>query len=157
MTMHLRSLILPMALSLGVAFAAPAVAKKHSPPPIAIPAPPAGKGQVVFFRPANRVMGRFVRLPVHEGATGVGVLGNGAYFIRVVEPGPHVFTTELKAVDRLSLEVEAGETYYVEQTMGVGIVAGPPHLALADPSQFQRQKLKLSTRKAKDLRRKRDR
>ena len=150
MTVHLRNLMLPMSLALSVASAGPAMAKKHSFEPNRIAAPPAGKGQVVFFRPAQKVMGRFIRLPVREDDAGVTTLGNGAYFVDVVEPGPHVFTTELKLVARLPLEVEAGQTYYVRQTMGVGLVAGPPHLTLAGPAEFERLKLKPSTRKPSD-------
>ena len=156
MSVHLRSFILPVALSMGVAVAAPALAKKHPHPPVLIPAPPAGKGQVVFFRPANRVMGRFIGLPVRDGDVGIGTLGNGTYVVHVVDPGPHVFTTRLKVTDRLPLEVEAGETYYVEQTMGVGLVAGHPHLAPVERADFEALKLKPSTRKAKDLKRKRE-
>jgi hypothetical protein len=157
MTMHLRKLILPLSVALSVGVAAPALAKKHPRPPVLIPAPPPGKGQVVFFRPANRVMGRFIGLPVRDGDAGIGTLGNGSYVVHVVEPGPHVFTTRLKVTDRLPLEVEAGETYYVEQTMGVGLVAGHPRLTPAERADFEALKLKPSTRKAKDLKRKRER
>jgi len=155
MTIHLRSLILPASLVLGVALAAPAVAKKHPREPIQIAAPPAGRGQVVFFRPAKQ-LGRFIRLPVREGDTGIAELGPGSYAVLTVDPGPHVFTTHLKTTDRLALDVDAGETYFVEQTMGVGLVAGPPHLTQVEPGAFERLKLKPTAKKAKDLKPKRD-
>jgi hypothetical protein len=95
-------------------------------------------------------MGRFIKLPVREGDRGLGALGNGSYLVYVADPGRHVFTTELRAVDDLAVEVEAGQTYYVRQTMGVGLVAGNPHLTPADPAEFEALRLKASTRKLTD-------
>jgi hypothetical protein len=39
--------------------------------------------------------------------------------------------------------------------MGVGLVAGPPHLTPAQPGEFERLKLKPSTRKASNRKPKR--
>lgn len=115
-----------------------------------ISAPPAGKGQVVFFRPSN-MMGMALSFSVHEGDAGIGKLGNGSYFVHVVDPGAHLFTIQSEVTDKLTLEVDAGETYYVKQTIGVGIVAGRPHLTPAEQGEFERLKLKASTKKATDL------
>lgn len=112
--------------------------------------PPSGKGQVVFFR-QSKLVGAALSFSVHEGETGIGKLGNGSYFIQVSDPGPHTFTTQSEAVDRLTLEVEAGETYYVKQSIGVGVVMGRPHLAPSDSAEFEKSKVKLSTKKASDL------
>jgi hypothetical protein len=166
MTIHLRNVILPAALALSVASVAPAMAQEPAKPAEAakppepakgsvetsgrISAPPAGKGQVVFFRPGN-MMGMALSFSVHEGDTGIGKLGNGSYFVYVTDPGPHLFTIQSEATDRLTLEVDVGETYYVKQTIGVGIVAGRPHLAPAEQGDFERLKLKESTKKPSDL------
>lgn len=117
--------------------------------------PPAGKGQVVFFRPSN-MMGMALSFSVHEGDAGIGKLGNGSYFVHVVEPGQHLFTIQSEVTDKLTLEVDAGETYYVKQTIGVGIVAGRPHLTPAEQAEFERLKLKASTKKPTDLKSKGD-
>ncbi len=136
------------------ATAAPAT----TPPPAAaaptlpngLTAPPAGKGQVVFFRPFN-MMGMALSFSVHEGAAGIGKLGVGSYFVYVGDPGPHTFTIQSEATDSVNMEIEAGETYYVKQTLGMGIVMGRPHLAMTDEATFAAKSLKLSSMKATDL------
>jgi hypothetical protein len=112
--------------------------------------PPTGKGQVVFFRP-SKFSGAALSFSVHEGDKGVGKLGNGSYFIDVSDPGAHTFTIQSEAKDSLTLEVEAGETYYVKQTIGMGIVMGRPHLSPVTKEEFDASKLKLSTKKPSDL------
>jgi hypothetical protein len=115
-----------------------------------VPAPPAGKGQVVFFRP-SRFGGMALSFSVHEGDTGVGKLGNGSYFVLVADPGPHAYSIQSEATDTLNLEVEAGETQYVQQTIGVGILMGRPHLTPSDQAAFDKLSLKVSEKKASDL------
>jgi len=116
-----------------------------------VPAPPAGKGQVVFFRP-SRFVGMALSFSVHEGDTGIGKLGNGSYFIQVDDPGPHTFTIQSEVTDALHLEVEAGETQYVQETLGVGIMAARPHLTPSDKATFDGMpNLKLSDKKPTDL------
>jgi hypothetical protein len=133
--------------------AASPAAPTSAPPATAgrIPAPPEGKGQVVFFRP-SRFVGAALSFSVHEGDTGVGKLGNGSYFVLVAEPGPHAYSIQSEATDTLNTEVEPGETQYVQQTIGVGIMMGRPHLTPSDQATFDGMKsLKLSTKVASDL------
>src|SRR5581483_10897774 len=105
--------------------------------------PPEGKGQVVFFRPSNFV-GMAVSFSVHDNDKGVAKLGNGSYAVVVADPGPHAYSIQFEAKDTLNMEVEAGETYYVRQTIGMGVVAARPHLTPSDAGEFAKQKLKLS-------------
>ena len=135
--------------------AAPADAKAA---PVAAPtgriaAPPTGKGQVVFFRP-SKYAGWALSFSIHEGDTGVGKLGNGSYFVLVADPGPHTYSIQGEATDTLNLEVEAGETQYVQQTIGIGIVMGRPHLTPSDQATFDHfdpKSMKLSEKKPTDL------
>lgn len=115
-----------------------------------VPAPPEGKGQIVFFRP-SRLAGAALSFSVHEGDAGVGKLGNGSYFVLAADPGPHAYSIQSEAKDTLNVEVEPGETLYVQQTIGVGIMMGRPHLTPSDAATFERLKLKLSTKAASDL------
>jgi len=172
--MTLRQFILPAALLLAAA-SAPAVAQDAQPAPAVeqpapaaeeakpapaekggdeaagrVPPPPAGKGQVVFFRPSN-MMGMALSFSVHEGDKGIGKLGNGSYFVHVADPGAHLFTIQSEVTDKLTLEIDDGETYYVKQTIGVGIVAGRPRLTPSEKGEFDRLKLKPSTKKPTDL------
>jgi len=138
--------------------AAPAEAaetKEAAAPATKVAPPPEGKGQVVFFRPSN-MLGMALSFSVHEGDKGIGKLGNGSYFVHVAEPGPHLFTIQSEVTDKLTLEVDAGETYYVKQTIGVGIVAGRPRLSPAEQGDFERLKLKVSAKKPTDLKPKGD-
>ena len=93
-----------------------------------------------------------VSFSIHEGDTGVGKLGNGSYFIVPEDAGPHTFTIQFEATDTLHLEVDAGETQYVQQTIGVGVVAARPHLTPSDKATFDSMpNLKLSDKKPTDL------
>lgn len=115
-----------------------------------VPAPPSGKGQVVFFR-ASKLAGMALSFSVREGDKGVAKVGNGAYAIVVADPGPHAYTMESEAKDTLNVEVEEGETIYVEHTIGMGIMMGRPHLTPSTQADFDRRaNLKLSTSKPTD-------
>lgn len=152
-------------ISFGAASAQPAAAPADqaapaSPPAAAapsavssgkVPAPPPGKGQIVFFRP-SKFVGMALSYSIHEGDTGIGKLGNGSYFVMVEDPGPHAFTIQGEVTDTLHVEVDAGETQYVQQTLGVGIVAGRPHITPSDKATFDGMpNLKLSEKKPTDL------
>lgn len=101
-----------------------------------VPAPPAGKGQVVFFR-EKKFAGAGVRYKVREGEAELGKLSSGTYFIHVTEPGQHEYTVHSEAKDVLNLEVEEGETYYVIGSVTMGFLAGRPNLSPSDQPTFQ--------------------
>lgn len=107
--------------------------------------PPAGKGQIVFFR-EKKFAGSAVRYKVREGGTELGKLSSGAYFLQVAEPGVHEYTVHSEAKDVLTLEVDAGETYYVQGTLTMGFLAGRPNLSPSDETTFtgMSKKLKLT-------------
>lgn len=50
--------------------------------PVAIPAPPAGKGQIVFFR-TGTLMGAAMGCAVNENGQKISSLGSGRYFVLV--------------------------------------------------------------------------
>ncbi|QSX79515.1 DUF2846 domain-containing protein [Agrilutibacter solisilvae] len=107
-----------------------------------IAAAPADKGQIVFFRP-SKMMGAAIGFKVREGETELGKLRSGKYFVAVVEPGTHVYNVHGETKDELTMEVEAGETYYVQGTLGMGIVAGRPNLGPSDEATFMSLSKKL--------------
>lgn len=112
--------------------------------------PPAGKAEVIFYRPAAYA-GWALSFSVHEGQTGVGKLGNGSYFVYIGDPGEHTFSIQSEATDTLHMELDPDEIYYVKQTIGMGIMMGRPHLTPSDEGSFQLKPLKLSTKKPSDL------
>lgn len=96
-----------------------------------IGAAPEGKGQIVFFRP-SKMMGAAIGFKVREGETELGKLRSGKYFVATVEAGTHEYVVHSEAKDVLTMEVEAGETYYVQGTLSMGIMAGRPNLSPSD-------------------------
>jgi hypothetical protein len=120
--------------------AAAAVARDAAPDdqgPIAIPPPPQGQGQVVFFRGKSRVsVGEWFN--VREDGQVLGKLTNGAYFVRVTPPGVHTFTAKLEPElkDRLSIKVDPGETYFVEGAVTGGLVIGAANLTPSTRERF---------------------
>lgn len=107
--------------------------------------PPPGKGLVVFFRP-SKIIGMAISYKVREGETELGTLSNGKYVVQVADPGKHSYVVHSEAKDTLNLEIEAGETYYVEGTMSMGALVYRPNLVPSDRDSFMRlaPKLKLA-------------
>jgi hypothetical protein len=101
-----------------------------------IPPPPAGKGQVVFFR--RKTMAGIQWFNVREEGQALGKLTTGTYFILPVEPGLHSFTarSEPELKDHLTLKIDPGETYYVESVMTHGLVLGAAELTPSDKARF---------------------
>ena len=127
--------------------AAPAIATVTAPAATTskVGAPEAGKALIVFFRP-SKFTGAAIGFKVREGETELGKLRNGKYFVANVEPGTHEYTVHSEAKDILTLEVEAGETYYVQGTITMGFMAGRPNLSPSDEATFDGMagKLKLA-------------
>jgi hypothetical protein len=113
---------------------------------IAVSGPPKGRGQVVFFRDKS-LLGTGQWFNVREDGKALGKLTNGAYFVQVTDPGLHTYTAteEPELKDRLKLEVDAGETYFVRGTLTKGVVVGAADLVPSNRATFDRysQHLKL--------------
>ena len=106
------------------------------------PAADASKGTIIFFRP-SKFIGAAMGFKVREGDVELGRLRNGKYFVIQVEPGTHSYTVHSEAKDVITLEVEAGETYYVKGSIGVGILAGRPNLSPSTAAEFEAAKPKM--------------
>ena len=121
----------PVATEAPEAAPAPAPAAGDS----LIGAPSEGMGQIVFFR-EKKFAGAAVKYKVREGETELGKLSSGTYFVASVAPGTHQYTVHSEAKDVLTLEVEAGETYYVLGSITMGFMAGRPNLSPSDEAAF---------------------
>jgi hypothetical protein len=107
--------------------------------PIAIPPPPQGQGQVVFFRPKSRLsVGEWFN--VREGGQVLGKLTNGAYFVQVTPPGVHTYTAKLEPElkDHLTINVDSGETYFIEGAVTGGLVIGAANLSPSTRESFNK-------------------
>jgi hypothetical protein len=123
----------------GVADSAAEAAEPQAEGVLNIPPPPAGKGQVVFFR-GKSLLGTAQWFNVRESGKALGKLTNGAYFIQITDPGQHAYTatTEPELKDHLTLEVDAGETYYVEGTLTKGVVIGTANISPSNRAAFDK-------------------
>ena len=94
-------------------------------------------GQVVFFRPKS-LLGTGQWFNVREDGKALGKLSNGVWFVQDEPPGAHTFTakTEPEFKDRLTLKVDAGETYFVEGILNHGVVIGTAGLTPSDRAAF---------------------
>jgi hypothetical protein len=114
------------------------------------------KGRIYFFRPGRLAGAIYTYHIVEVGDDGkpakdaprLGDLPNGGAFILEVEPGIHSYNITgpmavNKAEDRLRLEVEPDQTYYIEQTVRMGLVTGGFRLAPADEARFTTSMVKL--------------
>ncbi len=115
-----------------------------------VPAPPQGKGQVVFFRPGS-LMGAAIRCTIRENGRLVTRLGNGKFMIVPLDPGTHRFTTKTEATDTLNLEVEPGQTQYVRCKIGMGIAAGRSNISPSTAEEYAAKAKKLKPVDAADL------
>jgi hypothetical protein len=106
---------------------------------IQIPPPPAGQGQVVFFRPKS-LLGTGQWFKVREAGKPLGKLVNGAYFVQVETPGLHTYTAveEPEFKDRLKLKVDPGQTYFVEGALTKGVVIGAADLKPSSQARFEK-------------------
>jgi hypothetical protein len=111
---------------------------------IEVAPPPAGEGQIVFFR-RKSLLGTGQWFKVRENGAALGKLNNGAYFVDVTDPGRHTFTAtmEPELKDHLTLEVAPGQTYFVEGTLTKALVVGAADLTPSDRATFDRVSAKL--------------
>lgn len=114
-----------------------------SSPSADIPPPPPGAATIVFFRPWKFVGGG-VGFIVREGTAELGKLRAGKYFVLQVAPGKHTYTVHSEATDNLTIDADAGETYYIEGEIGVGVLVGHPHIKPSEKAAFDEIRNKLA-------------
>jgi hypothetical protein len=76
--------------------------------------PEPGKGLVVFYKP-NQFGGGGLR--VRENGVKIGTLGNKTWFAIQAEPGLHTYDAIGSGSDSTPIEIEEGETYFLEGSL----------------------------------------
>ena len=99
--------------------------------------PPAGLGQVVFFRRAS-IIGMPYWTNVRENGAPHGKLTNGSWFVQALEPGVHTFDTSVLGKDSMRMEIDPGETYYVEGKITLALLGYTIIMTPSDAGTFQR-------------------
>lgn len=114
--------------------------------PVDLPKPAANAAQVVFFR-SGTLMGGAISCAVHEHGAKLTSLHPGHYAVLAVTPGPHDFVVSSEATDTFKVDAQPGETYFAKCTVGMGVMAGHPHLNSVGQSEFDRMSGKLKPAK----------
>ena len=134
-----RSTTLALCLAAGLSLGASnlALAKDQGPPPTPaqLAAPPEGKGQVVFYRKPMVSLIPFNWM-VRENGVEICRMVAGTYCIAAATPGKHTFEVHSEATDKLTLEVDSGETYYVFGSISMGMIVNRPTITPAQKAQF---------------------
>jgi hypothetical protein len=71
-----------------------------------------------------------------EGKTEVCEMKAATYCVAIVDPGTHTYEVHSEAKNDLTLEVDAGETYYVIGGISMGFVVNHPNISPAQPADF---------------------
>jgi hypothetical protein len=103
----------------------------------AVPPPPADKGQVVFFR-KSAFMGMPYWTNVREHDVAYGKLTNGSYFVTTLDPGVHEFRTSVLGQDSMKVQVDAGETYYIQGKITMAVIGYTVIMAPSDAASFEK-------------------
>lgn len=142
---------LDLGRDLGVVVPPPALPDRLTRPlPGGLTPPPPGKARVVFFRPSvglSIMTGFKIRLGPEKGRE-LGTSINGEWFTVTLDPGRYEFTGTQERRDSLFIDLEAGETYFVQAKVLVGTWAGHPNLFPAERAVFAANVGKMKQRKA---------
>ena len=126
---------------------APVASAETGAKPVQIGNPPPGKALIVFYRKwlypaaANSYT-------VREGKTELGRLDPGSYFVAVVEPGLHTYSTRAERRNDMQIEVEADEIYYVRFELDTGWILYQPTLAPSEQRLFDELSARLKRTEA---------
>jgi hypothetical protein len=101
----------------------------------AVPAVAKDKGQVVFFRKSS-MFGFPYWTNIRENDVALGKLTNGAYFVQTLDPGVHMFNTSVLGKDAMKLQIDPGETYYVEGKITMAVIGYTIVMAPSDATAF---------------------
>ena len=103
----------------------------------------ASQALVYFYRP-GKFAGGAVNYYINDNVVPIGALKSGSFFYYLADPGNHVFWSETEEKSSVQISAIAGETYYVEGGVRMGVWIGVPSLTLV-PEQIGKtaiQKLK---------------
>ena len=99
---------------------------------------PEGTGVVYIYRP-HSVIGAAVTYDVKVGETVVTTLHNGGYYPYFAKPGEVEFRAKTESESAVTLDVKAGQPYYIKGTVGVGFFVGRPHLMVVPAEAAQKE------------------
>ncbi len=107
-----------------------------------VPQADSDKALVVFYR-VKSFKGGAIRFNVQYAEGQIGTLGSGTYLYKQLEPGQYQFWSQVISQDSITLNVEAGKTYYVKGEAQIGVFAGRPKFTQVSESQAKADLAKL--------------
>ena len=107
-----------------------------------IPAVPAGKGRVYFYR-ADTMFGGAVTSDITLNKRVVGVSERGSFFYVDENPGNLVASASTEVERNLSFTLAAGETKYIKSTVSMGVMVGRVNLELVSPNDAKTEIIEL--------------
>lgn len=90
---------------------------------------PADRALVYVYREAGFVGGGLSYM-VRANDVEISTLPAGGYFVYHAVPGEIEFSAKTEARTSVTIDAEAGRTYYIKGTVGVGVFVGHPHLTV---------------------------
>jgi hypothetical protein len=92
---------------------------------------PEQKGLIYLYRKSS-LFGVAIVPQIWCNGAPIVSLKSGGYYAYFADPGKTFITAKTESRTGVTIEVEPGKTYYVRLRIGMGIVAGRPHLTLVD-------------------------
>ena len=89
----------------------------------------ADRGLVYIYRVPS-IKGAAISYDIKVGENAITTLKNGGYFPYQTTPGEVEFSAKTEARSAVTIDVEAGQTYYVKGSLSVGFLMGRPHLSI---------------------------
>lgn len=99
------------------------------------PEAPADKAMIYVVRPT--MMGNKIQTKLAVDGHWVGVNRGNNYFYFTLDPGTHYFCSQAENHSVLSLQVEAGKTYYLQQKITMGLMKARNKLVAVDAAKGQ--------------------
>lgn len=109
-------------------------------------APPAGKAQVFIFR--DSAFGFAIQMEVFINDVSIGKTWAKSFLYGVLEPGHHTLMSKSENKAILELDVQAGQTYFVQQQVKMGALFARSKLVLMDADKAKKKMGKLKQSKA---------
>mgnify|MGYP001553057913 CR=1 FL=1 len=89
------------------------------------------KGLVIFYRP-KKFSGSAIRFNVYHAEGSLGVLNSGTMVYGYFEPGQRQFWSQVISQDSITIDVKAGNVYFIKGDAKMGVYAGRPKFKEVD-------------------------
>ena len=89
------------------------------------------KGLVIFYRP-KKFSGGAIRFSINHAEGSLGVLNNGTMVYGYFEPGQRQFWSQVISQDSITIDVKAGNIYFIKGDAKMGVYAGRPKFQQID-------------------------